>query len=113
MSDFEFLEPTKKKVARCKGLVYRCSVQEFMTEKRLVRQIEFRLLKRRSCPGCDQCGFMLDDLRDRLDPFCSGIYWPQQPKHNGLYSPRVTNITKDWESGIVDDWDVEMVEVPE
>lgn len=69
-----------------------------------------RLLKRKSCKGCDQCGYLRDDLHERM---CDeGIILPEI-EHDALYTIKVTNVSHDYESGFVDDWDLEAVKITE
>lgn len=96
----------------CKGLVFRCEINEYFSGERIVQKTTYRLLKRKSCPGCDQCGFMRDDLNEMISGQY-GMIWPDNPKHGALYSPRVTNVARDWETGYVDDWDIILEEVVE
>lgn len=57
--------------------------------------------------------YLLEDLNERLNAYVNG--WGSNPlsarkyKVDQLYQLEVTNISTDWETGIVDDWDVEFV----
>ncbi|MCK5235433.1 MAG: hypothetical protein KAR06_00495, partial [Deltaproteobacteria bacterium] len=70
-----------------------------------------RLLKKKSCPGCENCGptlEMLDeDVAEDNFPIIDKI------KHGALYTLQVVNITRDWESGTIDGWDHAFVEIEE
>jgi len=61
------------------------------------------MLKKKSCPGCEKCGFLLEDLSQNESVIIPEI------EHDELYTVVVTNISKDWETGYVDDWDLEVV----
>jgi hypothetical protein len=96
----------------CKGLVFRGYASSFYDIKR--GRVEWRegirLLKKKSCPGCEECGGMLDSLPDMI--YCQGVISPEGGIEDGkLYTMTVTNISKDCESGIVDDWDLQIIQV--
>jgi len=59
--------------------------------------------------GHDPLEEMIDNLRDEAP-----ILLPDEGLILGhIYEPRCINISRDWESGIVDDWDVGMYDVTE
>jgi hypothetical protein len=71
-----------------------------------------KLLRRKSCPGCKDCIWMVEELNERADQ--SDIILPKGGiKQGALYRIEVVNISKDWESGIADEWDLQIVEVKE
>lgn len=67
------------------------------------------LLKKKSCPGCPYCSFLLDDMQERATDH--SLILPEI-EDKALYSVRVTNVSHDWETGQVDDWDVEVFKLP-
>lgn len=100
----------EKEAIKCKGLFYRCRVNKYATWTSVGSKITFRLLKKRSCPGCDRCDSLLDDLRERLSPhFSDSGVFPDDPKDGEVYRLTVTSVSRDWESGVVDDWDLGLV----
>lgn len=92
----------------CKGLFYRGYESTFYTGGRLETRMGIRLLKSKSCSGCPKCAHY-DEYLNESPELVSGI---TEIKHGALYS-LTTHVSRDWESGIVDDWDVEIVEVEE
>jgi hypothetical protein len=112
--DFSDLEPDKKDPEVCKGVVFRGHRSCYWSAQRqtLAFKQDLRLLKKKSCPGCQQCYWMFEDLSEMS--FNESFILPKRGIQEGkLYSVRVTNISKDWESGIVDNWDLEVYEVDE
>lgn len=99
-------------VDECKGLFFRASTCVYRSDStgndRFVQKMELRLLKKRSCPGCGRCGIVLDELKEFA---AHGSIDLTDIKHGRIYTPKVTNISRDWETGIIDDWDIEFVEV--
>ena len=58
LDDGETAKPQK-----CKGLFYRYSESTYYSSHGSIEQRQsFRLLKKRSCPGCDECAAMLEFL---------------------------------------------------
>lgn len=110
----EPLEAIVKDVGECTGLFYRCKVNSFINSKgAYVYQERMVPLKRMSCPGCVHCGDLLDELNEvAFDKYMNGPVI-EKIKDSGLYKLQITNISTDWESGIVDDWDIEFVLVEE
>jgi len=108
---FELSEGAKPKdpTKQCKGLIFRGKRNAFISGRGdYVYTERMALLKRKSCKGCERCGYMMEELEE----FLSNDYLPIIPTHleNGqLYKLTVTNISKDWETGIVDDWDLEFI----
>ena len=54
----------------CTGLLFRCSISSFpmMDGKRRYFQSSIRMsfLKRKSCGGCEHCGWMLDFMSEQF-----------------------------------------------
>jgi hypothetical protein len=94
----------------CKGLIFRGYRNAYAQGAEYHIKKGFRLLKRKSCPGCAKCGFFSDDINEMIDS--NGLIIPDI-ENGALYSIRVTNIGTDWESGLVDSWDYEFFKVDE
>lgn len=61
-------------------------------------------LKRDSCEGCKYCGGLENDLQDMV---CNDIDIEiDKIVPNAKYYLCVNNISRDWETGVVDDWDL-------
>lgn len=92
----------------CKGLVYRARVSEWYWPT-IGKTTRLNLLKRDSCPGCEKCGAMYECLQELNED------WPivglDNVENGKKYTIRFCNEQRDWESGIVDDFDIELIEV--
>ena len=64
-------------------------------------------LKKQSCPGCEKCGWIDDDLHESIVNVRPPII--KKAANNGIYTVEITNISRDWETGYVDDYDFEFV----
>jgi len=97
----DFITPEIPKQPECKGLVFRGINTTWYSNGRLENKQGIRLLKKKSCPGCLMCGWILEDMDMRphhviLPEIISGA----------LYTVVSINETRDWETGYVDDWDL-------
>lgn len=116
--DFDaFLREQKTtKQEPCKGLVFRCERTAWGDGGEINFKTRFRLLKRKSCPGCEQCDFLWEDVGERLS---MAYDWSTADPiiHEGvngkMYRLMVTNMSTDWETGICDDYDLELREYNE
>jgi len=92
----------------CKGKVYRASVNTFVNPKGdIVHKESFRFLRRSSCGGCEKCSYLDDDLHEELA--CGHFEVPADVKHGALYRLATTNVGYDYETGICDSWDTELI----
>lgn len=95
----------------CKGRVYRANVSHCQTKTGILFAVRLREMKRLSCPGCEYCGWLDADLPELgLD---WGIINITEAENGKLYTIEMCNIQRDWESGMVDDWDLKLVEYEE
>lgn len=109
MKDFDLSQIQQRPDAStCKGLFFRGSTSLYWQDGKLAQKMELHLLRRMSCPGCEVCGPMLDDIAMFAG---DGNLDLSEVKQAKLYSPRVTNVSIDRDTGFVDDWDIEFVEV--
>lgn len=98
------------KTGICNGDIYRASTSWFENSNGDYEyRVKFRHLKRKSCPGCKQCA----SIKECANEMSESIIFPLEPKHGSLWKLSITNVSTDWESGVVDDWDVELVEYQE
>jgi hypothetical protein len=108
----DFSENTVKKIETCKGRIYRGYVSQFVSEGRIVERRELRLLKRKSCHGCAKCGYLEEDLKE--DIACSAPDLARIKldtiENKKLYTLYTVIDNKDWETGQVDDWHIELIE---
>lgn len=108
------LTDVKTRIAECKGMVFRYRENFYWSGTRYVWQESMNLLKRKSCPGCEKCWGLREDLHE----LSTGNYsrppiLPSNPKDQGLYTLIYTNVSTDYETGWVDDYDIEFVEYQE
>lgn len=101
----------------CKGLMYRCRVNiyqnsqgAYVETKRMVPLI------RKSCTGCEKCGWLLDMLDEEIGlcrDWSKGTLFTDEPEHGAMYEYMVTSSSRDWETGYVDDYTTGFVKVKE
>lgn len=73
----------------CKGLLYRANVNAFVSARGdIIRSIQMRLLKRRSCKGCESCDPKKDYLMDVIFEMTEGF----SPEQHDIF-------TLEWEGG--------------
>ena len=106
----DLLDTTSKPKHICKGLVFRGFHSMFVAGDMTIQRKEgIRLLKRKSCQGCPECEFnywMMDNIREEVS---MGSLIMPEIHHGELYTVRVINETRDWETGIVDSWETEVI----
>lgn len=102
------LENSKENV--CKGIYFRGYTNSYFIDGKIEFKSGFRFLKRMSCPGCEHCGGMFYAISESL--YSNNIIIPQI-EHGKLYTVAITNIHTDWETGYVEDYDIEFVLVEE
>lgn len=97
----------------CKGLIFKGIINEFITtnkkETKIVLSSGIKLLKRKSCSGCIQCGIFYELLSDGT--FFDHLIITNPIEKDRLYTLKLTNLSTDYETGITDDFDVELIEV--
>lgn len=106
MKSMDFLEQAV--VGKGCVVVYKADVQHCQTVKGVLFSVRLNKVKKLSCPGCAYCGAIEDDLSN------IGVDWPiigiEACEHGKLYTISECNISKDWETGVVDDWDLKVTE---
>ncbi len=90
----------------CTGLVFRACVSEFLDKRNsYVKTVRFTPLIRSSC-RCLKCSSLfdvyIDTIREGLFPII-----PDEVVDQALYSLRLINESRDFETGYVDDYDLE------
>lgn len=105
MEKLEFETIERPELESCKGLIFRGYSCVFEMNGKIERKEGIRLLKRESCPGCKDCGYLMDEIREAV---CSHTLILPDIEHGALYSVRLINLSKDWETGIVDSYDIEI-----
>lgn len=106
----ELVDP---KIKDCKGLYWRGVENIFVDKSGRIKQTkEIRLLKRKSCPGCEKCFWIFDELIESIS--CEKNYSNilSDIKHGKIYRFGFSTST-DWESGFSEIDDIYFVEVKE
>jgi len=93
----------------CKGKFFRASVNGFMSaDGTYTYQERMKPLKRMSCSGCADCDWIEDDLKEFI---CNEMFPDVKDgiENAAIYTLEVTDISRDWESGIVDGYELQFV----
>jgi len=106
--EFKLDEVETETLDQCKGLVFRGYSNTFYSNGRIERKEGIKLLKRMSCSGCSCCGWILDYINESID--CDCIIFPDI-QDGQLYSIRMINMSRDWETGYIDDFDLEIYQL--
>lgn len=97
--DFEAAQKPK-----CPGLVFRCQHTTYMTKKGYGEHLRMNILKRLSCPGCSDCGGILEMLEEYAPEGEVNARGVNQD--GGLYTLSITgggqDLSGDWDSLDVD-----------
>jgi hypothetical protein len=94
----------------CQGKVFKADVGGSPTKRGFGLFIRMNEMKKLSCPGCDQCGWQSDAIQEAMcDWDALGVVGLESVEDGKLYTLAVTNIGYDYESGMVDEYDVEVV----
>lgn len=111
---FKALHPayTEAEEIVCKGIVFRCILNAYIAhDDSYVEKIMMRPLKRKSCKGCVRCGWIIDSMRESVGDERFPIIHDAMP--NALYKVIVVNEQEDWETGFIDDFDLEFKRIDE
>ena len=103
----------------CIGIIFRFNEDAWIGSDGDVNfRKRLRWIKSKSCTGCPKCDWLYDDLSERISNYDLmrdhdiGIDY-EDCVHGKLYRLQVGNVSRDWESGVVDDYDLEFVEYKE
>ncbi len=107
MIDLEERQP------ECKGLFYRMRLNQYLGGRgEFVAKTTFTPLKRMSCKGCCSCDGIMEYLKELAYERDFGPVWNLKDEEDyAIFQLDITNMSTDWETGIVDDWDLEFVKV--
>jgi len=90
----------------CKGNVYRVREYSFFRKIGIIMfQREYVPMKKLSCPGCERCEYLTEDMNESDFKVIHG------GDHGDLVRLTITNEKHDWETGYIDTWDLEFVKV--
>ena len=98
-----------KTESNCKGLFFRGYHSLFYSNDRFEKKQGIKFLKRKSCAGCENCGWLIDEAKELIANE-SGFIMPDII-NGALYALKVTNESRDWESGLIDEYDIEIVQI--
>jgi hypothetical protein len=109
-------EPTRypTDATPCKGLVFRASVSSYINGGNIIVRKNLNMLKRKSCPGCERCGWILDTgegLSEYIEHFADQDVLGTL-KHGQLYTISISGGQRDY-WGEYDDIDYDFVEYTE
>ena len=94
----------------CVGKIYRCKINRFLNSKKeYVEQVRMIPQKRLSCRGCQHCGYLEEQISDFIQNKESLL--PEEPVNGALYHIEIINEVQDWETGIVDEWDLAFIKM--
>ncbi len=99
--------------SECKGLVFRARIRSYVQRnKEIVYKEELRFLKRKSCTGCAACDCFWDDLDDWIStydfPNCVNGFIDGE-----LYKLVYGKEQRDWETGVGEGCDIDLVKFNE
>lgn len=99
----------QKKENDCNGRIYRLKQTFFFNAKgHYVETIKLIPMKRLSCKGCDVCFWLDDAAEEELDCYKSGLSIDEIIDGH-LYALTVTEESPDWETGIIEDYQLGFV----
>lgn len=99
----------------CKGIVFRGYTNRYYDGSKVVFKQELRILKRKSCTGCERCTWLYEALAEMES---SGLVFYLAGKvrffkNGALYSVRPIGFSHDPETGLIDDYALEFYEIKE
>lgn len=94
----------------CKGQVFKGYNSTFYHKGRIECRQGIRLVKSLSCPGCKVCGgaWMIGEVSEHIE---GQTFLMAEIDHGELYGIRVTNKSTDWETGLLDSYDLEVYKI--
>ena len=93
----------------CTGLIFKARVNHFLNKRGDYNfNIKMELQTRKSCK-CNKCFMLLYSYNE----YCSfsNPLLPINIKNNNLYSLKIVNESRDYETGIIDDYDFTFFEI--
>jgi hypothetical protein len=107
-----FESPKEKEIREnCKGLYWRAEVSSYCYEGRIGVKKTLKLLKRKSCKGCEQCGWVQEFLNEDVfnDP---EIDYLADIEHGKMYTYSASSYKGPYDL-YADDIEIEFIEVKE
>lgn len=94
----------------CVGVYFRYTENNYFVEGKLVFQKQLSLLKKKSCAGCETCGWILDDAQNGITESGNEFFeFPANLKHGDVVELRFIVDSTDWETGYVEDYHLKIV----
>lgn len=106
---------------KCMGNVYKGQFSQYLTKNGFAQTIRLVKQERLSCPGCNRieisknlkkkyCASQLDDyLSDELEH--ESILGIDEVQDGKYYHFKMVNMSTDWETGYLDGWDLELIQI--
>lgn len=103
LDDDPFALNTQPNGEECPGVYFRYTENNYFVKGKLVFQKQLSLLKKKSCPGCEKCGWVLDDVQNGVDDFGADFFeFPDNLNHGDIVELTLVIDSRDWETGYVD-----------
>lgn len=97
---------------KCKGLIFKSYIYSFASKNYIAHNIKLVIAKRKSCPGCEKCGWILEQYSEALG---NDVEVPivnlDIVRNNRFYRLGTCNEKTDFETGYVDYFDFKLTEV--
>ena len=96
----------------CPGVYFRYTENNYVTNggTKFVIQKQISLLKKMSCTGCDECGWMLDDAVMGMQEVGEAHFeFDDKLRHGDIVTLEFVVDGRDWEMGYVDDSHLKVV----
>ena len=116
LTEFTVIENERVEPETCGGLFFRVAREAWIspTSGDVNFRYRFRPLPSKSCTGCYTCEWLHEDFQENLyNNKGEDIQLEQYFTHGMLVQLKVTHVSTDWETGIVDDYEIDFVEVKE
>lgn len=94
----------------CTGLLFKGYSSTFSANGRIENRQGVKLLKKKSCK-CLSCMGMLEEIEEAIRS--NYLDLPAVIEEDAFYTARVVEISRDRETGMCDDWQVQIVKLPE
>ena len=109
----KLLDDKNNQKQECKGLLFRYTESTYLSQTTgcITQRRQLRLLKRKSCPGCEECGWQLEILQE--DMYCGYPIMEQKFEHGAIYMLGNIPGAPDWETGYIEEWDWDFTKVEE
>ena len=110
--DFGQLTDTPVESDGCIGVYFRYTENNYFVKGRLIFQKQLSMLKKRSCSGCDTCGWILDDAQNGISDFGEEFFeFPPTLRHGDIVELGFIVDSTDWETGYVDAYHIKVIKV--